>query len=195
MKYILGLTGPTGSGKSTLCKAAEEIGWYVINCDLLARNATENPEVVKKLTDAFGIDILDENGRLVRKELAQKAFSSKENTKLLNKTILPYIVDLIKQKINESSSDKIILDAPTLYESGADSLCDAVCAVLGNRKTRLARIMSRDNIDEKSARLRMSAGKPDRYYKERTPHIICNNADEADAVDAFEKLLTKLGGN
>lgn len=195
MKYVLGLTGPTGSGKSTLCKAAKEMGWYVIDCDALSREATENSAVLKKLADVFGNDILDKNGKLVRSALAQKAFSSKENTNLLNKTILPYIVELIKQRINESGSDKIILDAPTLYESGADSLCDAVCAILSNKKTRLARIMSRDGIDKEEALLRISAGKPDRYYRERTPRIICNNADEQGAVETFKNLLIKLGGN
>lgn len=194
MKYILGLTGPTGSGKSSLCRAAEREGWQVIDCDKLARTATDSPEVLKALTYVFGEDILDPRGKLIRAKLAQKAFSTKENTELLNNTILPFIVELIKTQIAESECDKIILDAPTLFESGADSLCSDTCAVLSDKKTRLVRIISRDGITEEAAKLRISAGKPDRYYKGKTRHIIYNNGDEQNCVSAFLKLLSQLGG-
>ncbi len=195
MKYILGLTGPTGSGKSTLCRAAEGVGWYVIDCDKLARSATDKAEVLKALADVFGKDILNCSGALNRAALAKKAFSSKEKTELLNKTILPFIVELIKEKIAESDSEKIILDAPTLYESGANSLCSDTCAVLSDKKVRLKRIIGRDGITEQAAKLRISAGKPDRYYKGKTQHIIYNNGDEQSFVSSFLKLLSQLGGN
>lgn len=195
MRFILGLTGPTGSGKSTACTAAEGMGWYVIDCDRVAREATEQEEALKALTAAFGEDILNSDGSLSRKSLAQKAFSSADKTELLNSTILPFILELIKEKIKNSNSEKILLDAPTLYESGADRLCDAVCAILSAPDNRLARILSRDNIDLSAARLRMSAGKSDEYYKSKTPHIIYNDADTSTLLKEFTKLLKTFGGN
>lgn len=195
MRFILGLTGPTGSGKSTACKAAGGIGWYVIDCDKVAREATEQSATLRALTAVFGEDILNTEGSLNRKVLAEKAFSSPEKTELLNLTILPFIVELIKQKIEKSGAEKILLDAPTLYESGADALCDAVCAILSASENRLSRILSRDNIDLAAAKLRMSAGKSDEYYKSKTPHIIYNDADSAALISEFIKLLNTFGGN
>ena len=96
-KIIIGLTGPTGAGKSKAAAVAFELGFRVIDCDFLARVAVEKGsdglEAVKK---AFGNDVINEDGTLNRKELARKAFSSKENTELLNTTLLPHIVKLVK---------------------------------------------------------------------------------------------------
>ena len=88
-----------------------------------------------------------------------------------------------------------LLDAPTLYESGADSLCDAVCVILSREETRLVRIMERDNMDVASAALRMSAGKEDSYYKSKTRHILYNDKDEQTLKQEFGSLLNSLGGN
>lgn len=195
MSFVLGLTGPTGSGKSTAGIVAAEQGWYVIDCDKVAREATDKKETLSALASAFGSDILNKDGSLNRKILAQKAFSTPEKTELLNQTVLPIIVELIKQKISDNKDKNILLDAPTLFESGADSLCDAVCAILSSDEKRLARITARDKIDISAAKLRMSAGKPDEYYKSRTRHIIYNNGDEAALVAEFKNFLLLIGGN
>ncbi|MEE0929358.1 MAG: dephospho-CoA kinase [Acutalibacteraceae bacterium] len=195
MKYVLGLTGPTGSGKSTLGRIALKHGWYVIDCDQTVKAAYKREDVLTALSSAFGDDILSENKEIIRPKLAEKAFSSKENTELLNKTVLPFIFSMIKEEINKANSEKILLDAPTLYESGADKLCNAVCALLSKEETRFTRITARDSIDEAAARLRMSAGKDDEYYKSRTPYILYNDLDEKALEKAFLALTEKLGGN
>ena len=88
MSLIIGLTGPTGSGKTTVSKAAKDLGFKVIDCDKLARKAVEKGEEgLKAVVNAFGEDILLANGELNRKELAKKAFSTEEKTELLNKTL------------------------------------------------------------------------------------------------------------
>ena len=71
---ILGLTGPTGAGKSTVAACFSSCGCLVIDCDRLAREVTDTG-CLSELTEAFGAEILDENGYLNRKALAQKAFS------------------------------------------------------------------------------------------------------------------------
>lgn len=192
MKIIVGLTGPTGAGKSTVCRVAEDRGYSVIDCDKLAREVTEQKDVLDALCNAFGNDILDCNKRLNRRALAQKAFSSNENTELLNRTILPYIAAVIKNRINESKTPKILLDAPTLFESGTNALCDFTVAVLSSPELRLLRIISRDNITNEQARLRMSAGKSDDYYKNRVDRILYNDTTEAELKNNFNKILTEL---
>lgn len=192
MKYILGLTGPTGSGKTTACDAAKELGYQIINCDLLARKAVEEKDALDALTRVFGKDILDESQNLNRKALAKKAFESKDKTELLNATLLPFVVKLIKEEIEKSKKEKILLDAPTLYESGAHLLCNDVVAVIASIDSRKARILKRDNLSEEEATLRLGAGKSEEYYKEKTEHIIYNNGDQTAFTEEFKAKLKFL---
>ena len=159
MSFVVGLTGSTGAGKSSVTAVAEELGFKVIDCDQFARIAVEKgSEGLAAVVSVFGDDVLNQDGSLNRAALAGKAFATIESTELLNQTLLPYIVKLINNEIN---AKRVLLDAPTLFESGADNLCDEVIAVISDEKTRLDRIMARDNIDEDAALLRIKAGKPD----------------------------------
>lgn len=194
MSFIIGLTGPTGAGKSSITKTAEGVGFYVIDCDAVSREAVvKGSEGLAALTAAFGKDILDENLELDRKALAKKAFATKENTELLNKTILPYISKIVLSRAK--NHDKLILDAPTLFESGLDSICDKTIAVLADRDIRLARILKRDAIEKSAAELRMNAGKNDDFYKNKADIIIFNNGDVKDFTREFENIMVGLFEN
>ena len=187
MSRLIGLTGPTGAGKSTLAKKALEMGIQVIDCDKVAREAVvKGSGGLYALTKAFGSDILLLSGELDRKALSKKAFKCKEYTELLNKTLLPFIVDLVKQKIN---GDTVLLDAPTLFESELWRECAFTVAVLAEPQIRLKRIIERDNISESEASLRMSAGKPDDFYINNADYIIYNNGDGKKLTEEFTKLL------
>lgn len=190
MSFVVGLTGPTGAGKSSVTSVAEQMGFKIVDCDKLARIAVQkDSEALNALVGVFGNDILDSNGNLNRAALAQKAFSTSQNTELLNKTLLPYICVLVQEQI---TTDKVLLDAPTLFESGADSFCDEVIVVICDKKTRLSRIMARDGIDESSALLRINAGKPDEYYIEKTNNIVYNDCELSVLGLKIQKLLIKL---
>lgn len=190
MSFVIGLTGPTGAGKSSVTTVAEELGFKVVDCDKLARVAAEKGSAGHSaLTITFGHEILNHDGTINRKKLAEIAFSTPENTELLNKTLLPHIMMLVRAEI---TGDRVLLDAPTLFESGADSLCDEVIAVISDEKTRLARIMARDGIDESAAALRIKAGKPDEFYIEKTDNIVYNDCELSVFNLKIQKLLTKL---
>lgn len=190
MSFVVGLTGPTGAGKSSVTAVAENLGFKIVDCDKLSRVVVEKgSEGLLAVVDAFGEDVLNKDKSLNRAVLAQKAFSTPENTELLNKTLLPYIMTLVKAELD---CDLVLLDAPTLFESGADSLCNEVIAVISDEKTRLDRIMARDNIDEEAALLRIKAGKPDEFYIEKTNNIVYNDCELSVLNLKIQKLLTKL---
>lgn len=190
---IIGLTGPTGSGKSSASAKAHNLGFTVVDCDKLARVAVEKgSEGLNALVMSFGDDILNGDKTLNRKMLARKAFSTPEKTELLNRILLPYIVKLV---LEQAVGDRVLLDAPTLFESGLGSMCDVTIAVLSDTKIRLERIIKRDSLDKESALLRINAGKADKYYKENADYIIYNNDTTEKFLDEFVKIIHRITVN
>ena len=194
MRIIVGLTGPTGAGKSSVTQIAEKKGIKVIDCDLYARKATEKgSEGLSALVKAFGKEILNIDGELNRKALARIAFSSYDKTQLLNKTILPFIKELILAEID---TDKVLLDAPTLFESGMDKICSKTVAVLADKDKRLKRITERDGISAEDATIRINGGKNDEFFKDNADYVIYNNDNEETFLREISFLLDKIyGGN
>ena len=190
MSIIIGLTGPTGAGKSSASKVCLEKGIKVVDCDKLSRVATEKGgKGLKALVLAFGDSILSIDGSLDRKKLAALAFATPEKTELLNKTTFPFIKELVLKEIDNSD---VLLDAPTLFESGIDSICHKTVAVLSDSDIRLKRIIERDNLTEKQARLRMSAGKSDDFYIKNADYIIYNNKSEDTFINEFSETLDEI---
>ena len=190
MSIIIGLTGPTGSGKSSACRLCESYGLKHVDCDLLARKAVEKgSDGLNALVNAFGSEILTTDGTLNRKLLAKIAFSDKAKTELLNDTIFPFIRTLVLQ---ETKTGNILLDAPTLFESKIDNICTTTIAVLSDKNIRLKRIIARDNLTETEALTRISAGKTDNFYKSYANYIVYNNKTEEEFLKEFSLVLESI---
>lgn len=178
---VIGLTGQTGAGKSTVSAAMEKCGCGIIDADKISRELVEpKTDCLKMLTNAFGCDIINKDGSLNRKKLAEKAFSSKENTKLLNEITHPYIVKLTKQRIAEyfaNGCDIVVFDAPQLFESGSDKLCDIIVSVIASQECRLERIILRDGISEEQALARMKVQLSEEYFRKHSDYIIDGEKD------------------
>lgn len=189
---IIGLTGQTGAGKSTVGKMLADVGFFYIDCDKVAKLATEKESpLLNKLENEFGKDIITQNGELDRKRLAKKAFSSKEKTDKLNSITHPFIINLVNEKISEAffdGFDVVVIDAPQLFESGMDKNCNIVVSVISDKDKRLKRIIERDKLDPKSANLRINAQLDEAYYKRHSDIIISNNED----FDSLKKQVTNL---
>lgn len=187
---IIGLTGPTGAGKSNLTETAQNLGFKVIDCDKVARKAVEKEsEGLKALVKVFGTDILLENGELNRKALARKAFATLEQTETLNKTLFPFITELVEK---EFDSDLILLDAPTLIESGLNKKCDKVIGVWADPEIRLQRICERDGLSLEDAKIRLNAGKDESFYKKNTDILIYNNGEIPEFRKEISEILTEI---
>ncbi len=191
----VGITGPTGAGKSVVAEQLSIRGNFpVIDADQIAREVTAaGSPVLTELAAAFGEDILLPDGALDRRELARRAFSDAAATARLNAITHPAILSRIRERLAQwerEGATAVLLDAPTLYESGADALCDRVIAVLARPPVRRARIMARDGISEADARTRMKAGKPNVFYIDRGAYVFCNDGDPLE--DRLTVLLDKI---
>lgn len=189
----LGLTGPTGAGKTTVARLLEQNGIPLVDADAIARTVTEKGSpVLSALADTFGKDILFPDGSLDRRALAAVAFSSKENTEKLNAVTHPAILARIRRALADATGDAVVLDAPLLFETGLDALCDHTVAIVADEAVRLARITTRDGISEEAAKKRMAVQPDTAFYAARADILLYNNGDRSPAMLASD-LLAQIG--
>lgn len=173
----VGLTGPTGAGKSTVAKKLREWGYAVIDADQTAREITQSGSpVLTELATAFGADIL-EDGILNRGKLAERAFSTPEQTKVLNAITHPPIIrrmEAEREAAFRSGTRVAVMDGAQLFESGADRICDLVVVVTAPEEIRLDRLLQRDQISAEKIKERMAVQFPCAYYERRADMIIRN---------------------
>lgn len=193
---VVGLTGQTGAGKSTVSEIFAKNGYAVINADHISRIVVEKgTDCLKELVDIFGKGILNPDETLNRKALAAIVFTDKTKLETLNSIIYPYITTEILSQIKQYS-DKgnklILLDAPTLFESHSDDFCEIIISVTANSETRKKRIMERDGITAEQAQNRMDSQLATEYFISHSDYIIENN-DSFDVVyDISKELADKI---
>lgn len=193
---VLGLTGQSGAGKSTVAEFLEQNGFYVISADLLVKKIyNSGSPCLKTIAAVFGEDIISDNGTPDRKLLAKRAFSSKENTALLSSIVHPFVTaELFTQikKAAESGATTVVYDAPQLFESNADVICDEIISVTAEKSVRLERICKRDNISKENALMRMNAQLDEEFFRENSDYIIENNSDLSSLNVQLEGLLKQI---
>jgi len=178
---IIGITGSSGAGKSTVCDILqEEYQVKVINADKIAKELSKRgTSYLDEIIEKFGQDIVDENGELKRKKLAEIIYNNSEKRKLLNLCTFKYIKKEIKSKINRTKKENvtIIIDAPLLFECGLDEFCNFIVGVISQKDIQIERIVARDNVDYESAEKRIDAQEENNFFKEKCDFIIENNND------------------
>lgn len=196
---VIGLTGLSGSGKSTVAEMFRNKGAAVIDCDILARKVTEKGKpCLNDLADEFGGEILQNDGTLDRKKLAATAFQTAESTEKLNKITHLYIMQEIENEIKEyknSNVSAVLLDAPQLFESGADKLCDVTVCVIAEQNTAKQRIIERDGLDEPSAQTRLDRQFSNDFFKSHTDYVIFNESTlerlKAQVDSVYDDIINK----
>ena len=191
--FRIGLTGPTGSGKSFVAALWAERGAAIIDADQIAREVTRpGSPCLAQLAEAFSPAILREDGSLDRKALAKLAFADPAATKTLTDITHPPILALCRARAEQAAADGvtfIVFDAPLLFESGLADDCDLTVAVLADKDVRRRRIRARDALTEAEARLRMQSQPDDAYYTERADRVLYNNGDPDDLRAQAEAII------
>ncbi len=193
MSKIIGLTGQTGAGKTSVTEIAEKQGFTVINCDEIAKSTLKSgSEALAAVVAEFSPVILLPDGSLDRKALAALAFRDEQSTARLNKCVLPYIKADVQLIVAENQNNNILLDAPTLFESGLNEMCDDTVAVVADAELRKQRIMERDSISEEMATQRINAGKSTEFFLNNAGHTVFNNSDEKTFQREFSAVLKSI---
>lgn len=190
---IIGLTGGSGTGKGTFAALLREKGAGWVDADAVYRRlCAENREMLHELDTVFG-GVLDETGALDRKKLAAIVFADPDKLKMLNGITLPYIRAASLDEMRAQGGCPFVLyDAPTLFEVGADDLCERIIGVLADTEVRVKRIMARDGLDETAARARISAQPDADFYRTRCDYIVENNGGIADLQQQADAIFENL---
>lgn len=189
---VIGITGGSGTGKSSVTQYYAKQNIAVIDADLLAREVClPNTPCLSEIAASFGDDMLFADGSLNRKKLGKLVFSDPEKLALLTSITHKYIKQEIYLRIssfkdnpvlldedgNETPLRGVIIDAPLLFESGLHKICNAVVVVLADMELRIMRISQRDGISIEDAKERIMAQKEDTFYSEQADFILYNNGD------------------
>ena len=196
MADIIGLTGQTGAGKSTVREIFRKKGAAVIDADSVAHDITDsNLDCIYDIVSRFSCLVLDEKGKINRKALGRRVFSDKKELEALNKIIFPYILDEIEQRVLVSmaaGAKTVVIDGATIIESGCGKLCDALVSVVADSETRKTRIIKRDNISKNDAERRINAQKPEEFYTENSDFVIHNDSTEAELERNVNSVLKNM---
>ena len=198
---VIGLTGGIAAGKSTVSGRLAALGAHVIDADrvghrVLMRGGGEAHAAVVR---AFGAEILDEAGGIVRARLGRLVFGDPERLARLNRLTHPPMAERMRREIEEvrarpSPPPFIVLDAAVLFEAGWEALCDEVWTVSTAPERALERLVARNRLTPEAARARIDAqlGNPER--EARADRVIRNDGALAALAAAVDALAAKAAG-
>ena len=194
---VIGITGPTGCGKTTLLQAVQQRGGYIVDCDALYYEllaSEEGADLRRELQTAFPA-AFDADGRLRRKALGQLVFGDQARMAQLNEIVFFHIGRAVRARLVQAKRDGrqlLAIDAINLFESGLAGLCDTTVGVLCDRETRIRRIMARDSLTRDYAALRVDAQKPDSFYESHCGTILQNAGTREQFARTADQYLTNI---
>ena len=185
--YVIGLTGPIASGKSTIAEMLRQRGAEVIDADhvyrcLLAPGST----LWKRVVERFGPAIVGPDGDIDRAALADIVFADPQALADLDRITHPAVIAEIRDRIAQTSSPLVVLEAVKLVQSGLASDVDALWFISADPETRLRRLMSRSGIDEQQARVRIAAAPSTVPTGVEVDTIIDTSGDLASTMSAVD---------
>jgi dephospho-CoA kinase len=193
---LIGLLGGIGAGKSTAAACFSRLGCGLIDADRIAHQILQKPEVIQKITDLFGTEVLSETGLADRKKLASAAFSSQAALDALTGIIHPLVLarceEIIRQFRQDPSVRGIVLDMPLLVEVGWDKHCDALVFMDCSQALRNRRIGKKREMDSDQQKKRENFQISLDKKKKMANFIIDNNSDESELAKQVEKVFSAI---
>lgn len=193
---IIGLTGPTGAGKSTIRELFGSYGIPGIDADAVYRDLIAPPSpCLEELTRIFGTSILLPDGTLDRKALGKKVFSNAQSLAMLNAVTHRHVMKEIRRRLatlKKEGTPAVVLDAPQLFEAGAQKDCDVIVAVLASPDSRLLRVSQRDGLSKEEILARMDAQLQEDFFRSHADYVLENNTSPKDLIPAVESILQNL---
>jgi dephospho-CoA kinase len=197
---IVGLTGGVASGKTTVSRVLKEEGAYIIDADQIARELVQpQTPAWKKLVKAFGPEILQEDGLIHRKKLADKVFANLQDRKLLNRILHPRIRKEMERRVRgigqKDPEAIVVIDAPLLVELGEHCQMDKLIVVASTQTQQIERLKKRDGISPEEALRIFSSQMPIEDKVKLADFVIRNDGSfretKKKAREVFEE-LTKV---
>jgi len=195
-KIIIGLTGSFGSGKTTVSKMLRSFGAQIIDADSIARiTLNPNTKIYTRIIKRFGTGILKKNKTIDRVKLGELVFNNKNLLNRLNKIVHPEVIRIIKNKIKNSSSCVIVLDAPLLIEAGLTRMVDKLIVVKTEQKKQIRRIQAKFHLGKSDILKRVKAQIPLSDKVRFADFVIDNSATlqetRVQVLDIWKKLVTR----
>ncbi|MEK5216398.1 dephospho-CoA kinase [Psychrobacillus sp. FSL H8-0487] len=190
---IIGLTGSIASGKSTVANMLSEMGFPIIDADLVARVVVEKgTATLETIKEVFGTQVIHEDGTLNREELGALIFSDPSKRKQLNDIMHPAIREEMlvqRQQLVQQGNPVIIMDIPLLFESRLQSFVDKILVVTVTEQKQLERLMARNGFTHEEARLRIQSQLPLSVKEEGADAVIYNNETIEETKQQLQKIL------
>jgi dephospho-CoA kinase len=190
---LIGLTGMSGAGKSTVAALLEKKGFRIIDCDALVHSLYEDARYARLVENAFGKEYI-RDGVVDRKKLGSLVFSDAAALKKLNETVSPFMMCAVTERIEKAKTEdrSTVLDAPLLFEYGLEKYCDAVIGVTVDTETAVQRLSLRDRKSEEELRARLRSQHDVSFFKERCDYVLSNDKDGAALSLALDGVLEKI---
>ncbi|MEG1073781.1 MAG: dephospho-CoA kinase [Ruthenibacterium sp.] len=198
MKKIqtVAVTGRSGSGKSTVSAYFASQGFPVLDADVIARTVTEKASpCLAKLVEVFGADILDENGCLLRQELAMCAFQDAENAKKLTDITHPAIIKKLLAGIDaaeKSGQTLVFVDGAVIVGAEFERYCDKIILVTAKERDAISRIVLRDHVSKQAAHDRLSVQMCEEDLRKAADFVLENTTTEAELLHRADIILKQL---
>ena len=191
MKKI-GLTGGIGSGKSFVANIIEKMGHPVYYSDCRSKElSNENPEIQKKLREAFGDEVY-QNGTLNKAFLSNQIFSKPESRQVVNSIIHPIVrADFLDWTNKHKNKTLVFNEAAILFETNAFKLYDAIVLIHAPEEMKIQRILERDKTSISDIKQKMSAQWGDLKKMSLTRHHILNDG-RSPLLIQIESVMQKL---
>ena len=192
---IIGITGNSGSGKSTISKLiSKNYEAKIIDADKIAKEMTKNNgEYLQAIRQAFGNNVI-KNNELDRKKLADIVFLNRAEKEKLDGLTFEYVVEEIKKELEANQNldyQYIILDVPLLFESKLDKLCDYTIGVIAPQTEKIKRICKRDKLSKEKALQRLNSQPNDEFFTKNCNTVI-NNENKEETIKMVNEIMLKL---